>query len=286
MPTIRMPDGANVQFPDDMSHDQIRDMIKKKFPNTDFSAADPGFWAAAGRTARGVATGAENVVDTIGMHLPGFLQGANKPEEVQKALRERAPPKDEWESLGVGGGEIATSAALTPGLGIAAPVVRGLRYARGLRGPQLGQFVSPKGWKSALERIAGSGTEGAARGGIAGAMITGDDATENAEIGAGVGGGIRGLGAIGQSSVMALPPKIKNTASALAAVAAASKLGMPWWAALMHPGGWHTNSMFQQLYDANLADLAAKYFRGVTRTNPAVLGASGVKLKDTAAEGQ
>ncbi|MFI3905660.1 hypothetical protein [Ochrobactrum sp. S1502_03] len=38
MPVVKMPDGTNVRFPDDMPHEQIREMISSKFPDADRNA--------------------------------------------------------------------------------------------------------------------------------------------------------------------------------------------------------------------------------------------------------
>lgn len=249
---------------------------KEELPDAPW-ATDPGFWAGAGRAARGVATGVESTVDELGSRIPGFI-GPHDPELVKKTLKEREAPKDFPEKAGSAIGEVLPTFAL-PGFGLDALAVRGLRLARGLRGAQLTQFPKTKGLASALERIAGSTIEGGARGAAGGALIPGDDTAENAAIGAGIGIAGQGAGTIAQSAMIALPPKIKNTLSAIAAMAAANKVGIPWWTAFMHPN-WQQGSIFQQLYNANLADLAAKYFRKATNVNPAVAGASGVELKE------
>lgn len=41
MPIVKMPDGTNVSFPDDMPREQIRDMIAKKFPDAVPQSASP-----------------------------------------------------------------------------------------------------------------------------------------------------------------------------------------------------------------------------------------------------
>lgn len=250
-------------------------------PSTDklTTPPDPGWLPAAGRAARGVATGVESAADytASGFHLP-FL-GPHDPELTRKALEESETPSlDPVENFTHGVGEVG-STFLVPGLGADAATIRALRFARGLRGPQLTQFARQKGFKSALERLAGGAAEGGARGAIGGAMVPDEETGTDAAIGGGLGAAVRGAGDISHSAVMALPPKVKNTIGAVAAMATANKLGMPWWVAFMHPGSWQQGSVFEQLYNANLADLAAKYFRSLTRPNPAVLGASGVKLK-------
>lgn len=225
---------------------------------------DPGFLAGTGRALRGVASGVESTVDEIGMRLPSFLQGANKPEEVRKELNKRPKPKG-VEAGGEFVGEILPTLAVPElGAGRAAGVLMS-------RAPRTAQVL-------------GSALEGGVRGGIGGAMMPGGDTTENMDVGTAAGAGVRGLGTAAQIGIGALPLKLKNTLSAIAAVAAANKMGMPWWAAFMHPD-WGQKSLFGQLYNSNLADLAAKYFRGTTRLNPATVGGiaaevdQGVKYK-------
>lgn len=242
------------------------------------SSPDPGWMPAIGRTARGMATGVESTVDYMGAGLPGFL-GPHDPELARKTREGIPEPKDAFESFGHGLGEMIPTLAV-PELGADAAAIRALRFARGLRGPQLTQFARQKGFTSALERLAGGATEGGARGAIGGTMVPDEETGTDAAIGGGAGAAVRGMGDIAQSSVMALPPKVKNTIGAVAAMATANKLGMPWWVAFMHPGAWQEGSVFQQLYNTNLLDLASKYLRSATRRpNPAFVGASGVKLK-------
>jgi len=53
MPIVSMPDGTRVRFPDDMSKDEIRAIIKRKFPE-----ADPEIGGKAYQIARGAVQGA------------------------------------------------------------------------------------------------------------------------------------------------------------------------------------------------------------------------------------
>lgn len=252
--------------------------IKSGFDPAKYDPPDPGFWPAAGRAARGFTTGVESTVDYMGSGLPGFL-GPHDPELAKKTRESIPEPKGNLEGFTHALGEMAPTLAV-PELGADAAVIRGLRFARGLRGPQLTQFARQKGFASALERLAGGAAEGGAQGAIGGAMVPDKETGEDAAIGGGAGAAVRGAGDIFHSSVMALPPKVRNTLGAVAAMATANKLGLPWWVALMHPGSWQQGTVFQQLRDANLADLAAKYFRNITRRpKPSFVGASGVKLK-------
>lgn len=254
-----MPDGANVQFPDDMPADQIHGMIQKKFPNTDFTKADPGFWAGAGRFVRGLGTGAMSDIEQIDPFI--------KPEE--KVLTKH-PPKDLSESIGVAGGQILPVFAL-PELGMGRAVASGLKAAGA--------------WSKAIP-IAESVAEGGAQGALGGAMIPSDDRSGSAATGALAGAGLRGAGTGIRTAVDAIPLHIKNTLSALAAAAAASKLGLPWWATMFGHGGWnpttqqYTGSIYNQMYNAGLADLAAKYFEKMTRANPAAVGAGTAEIRE------
>lgn len=265
------------EFDPDTFIKKVEDFNPDKFISKN-EPPDPGFFPAVGRTARGLATGVESTVDYMGSGLPGFL-GPHDPELARKVRKDIPEPKDAYESFGHGLGEMLPTFAV-PGLGADASVARALRFARGLRGPQLTQFARQRGLASALERLAGGAAEGGARGAIGGAMVPDEETGEDAAIGGGVGAATRGVGDLAFSSVVNLNPKIKNTLGAVAAMATANKLGMPWWVAFMHPGTWQQGSVFQQLYNANLLDLASKYLRSATRRpNPSFVGASGVKLK-------
>lgn len=264
-----MPDGAQVQFPDGMPADQIKGMIQKKFPNTDFTGADPGFWAGAGRALRGVGTGFASDLEQIDPFI--------KPEE--RALTKH-PPKDLAESIGVAGGQILPVFAL-PELGV------GRAIGGALRAGQAAFMPSSMAVARSIP-IAESLAEGGAQGALGGAMIPGDDHSGNAAAGALAGAGLRGAGKLTRAVIDAIPLHIKNTLSALAAAAAASKLGMPWWATMLGHGGWnpaaqqYTGSLYNQMYNAGLADLAAKYFEKVTRAKPAAVGGTAAEIKEKA----
>lgn len=263
MPTIRMPDGANVQFPDNMPPDQIRGMIQKKFPNTDFSKADPGFMAGAGRTLRGVGTGAASVLEQVDPYLP--TGPYIKPEE--KALI-RHPPKDTAESIGVAGGQI-TPSFLLPELGAGRAIGSALRAGQAT-------FLPSSMAAARSIPIAESLAEGGAQGAAGGAMIPSDDRSGNAMTGTAAGAGLRGTGKLGRTAIDAIPMEMKNSLSALAAMLAATKMGVPWWA-MWNP---YAGSFLQRVYGSNLADLAAKYFEKVSRANPAAVGATTGEIKE------
>lgn len=80
MPQIRMPDGALVNFPDDMPREQIRAMIQKKFPDA------PGHLDPATQFGKGEAQGVAGALSDITRYLPGdelpFL-----PESARQARR-------------------------------------------------------------------------------------------------------------------------------------------------------------------------------------------------------
>lgn len=211
---------------------------------------------------RGLATGVETAVDTAAGYIPGS-RAHRDPKLVQETLAKRPPPSSGIEKAGVFGGEMLPS-FMIPYTGLGKVAAR----AVGLGMPRVATMV-------------GAATEGGVQGGLGGLTIPGDR-SRNADIGTGTGAALRGGGAAAQIAIDAIPPRLKNTLAALAAVAAASKMGMPPWYAFI-PHGWssqqgqYIGSFFRQLYDANLArlaDLAGKGVRQGTREiNPAAAGA-------------
>lgn len=85
MPTLRMPDGRLVNFPDDMPREQIRQMILKKYPDA------PGHQGMIGQFVRGVGQGITSGVKDIASVLPQvpFLSGElpGLPEHAKQARR-------------------------------------------------------------------------------------------------------------------------------------------------------------------------------------------------------
>ena len=65
MPIVTMPNGDRVNFPDDMSKDQIKEKIRSKFPE----AVDSG-WQLAGDEALGAAKGFAKGVGKLAEELP------------------------------------------------------------------------------------------------------------------------------------------------------------------------------------------------------------------------
>lgn len=273
-----MPDETNVEFPDDMPADQIKGMIQKKFPNIDFTKADPGFWAGAGRFARGMATEAGSIIEGMDPYLP--TGPYIKPEEKIQTIH---PPKDPAEKAGTLTTDIGALFAPVPGIGKSAGLER--LASEGLRGLQARHFpTSTRFAKSipALETIGGGLLEGGTRGAVGGAILPGEDKATDTGLGAAAGAGVRGAGAGIAAAVKALPPGLKNSLSVIAAVSTASKLGIPWWAVL--PGIYDQRagrygSMLEKVYNTNLMDVASRYFHGLTRVPPQISGAAGVKLK-------
>jgi len=112
MPVIRMPDGALVQFPDDMPADQIRGMILKKFPDAAKKAApeEPSS-STLGAFARGAEQGALPAVGggvgfRIGSNLgarAGALAGALIPIAGETGIPEAIGGGLGWLAGGVGG---------------------------------------------------------------------------------------------------------------------------------------------------------------------------------------
>lgn len=256
-----MPDGVSVRFPDDMPVDQIRNMVQKKFPYTDFTQADPGFWAGAGRVVRGVATGLESAANTL---APSFLQ--HDPALTQRIEREKRPPKDIAESIGNFAGKVAPS-FLVPETGA------GQALGSALRAGQATYLPSSMLAARSIP-IAESLAEGGAQGALGGAMVPSDDRSSNTASGALAGAGLRGGGVAARAAMDAIPFSIKNTLGAVAAMNAAYRMGLPWWQSL---------SLFPMLYGSNLPDVAAKWAQRATSAIPsAPIGATVAETKESA----
>lgn len=103
MPIVKMPDGANVQFPDDMPREQIQSLILKKFPEVQSvnasSKADREDYSTTMDVvksgAAGLRSGIESLIGTVGdvQQMSGDLGGwiAGKfganPETVEMARK-------------------------------------------------------------------------------------------------------------------------------------------------------------------------------------------------------
>lgn len=75
MPIVRMPDGAQVQFPDDMAPDQIKNMIASKFPEVSQPVtAEPA--QDTFQRATLLPLGKDSATGEVSMAVPGLIKGA------------------------------------------------------------------------------------------------------------------------------------------------------------------------------------------------------------------
>jgi hypothetical protein len=88
MPIVKMPDGANVSFPDNMPPDQIRSMILQKFPDagklasSDQTPEKPGVLSEFGKAITDIPmevgrTASENVAGIEGALGRGNVEGTS-----------------------------------------------------------------------------------------------------------------------------------------------------------------------------------------------------------------
>ena len=86
MPTLKMPDGRKVNFPDDMPREQIRSMILKKYPNA------PEHQNELGQFVRGMGQGGIGAITDVAGMLPQvpFLSGELPflPESARQARKQ------------------------------------------------------------------------------------------------------------------------------------------------------------------------------------------------------
>jgi hypothetical protein len=81
MPIVKMPDGVNVQFPDDMPREQIRDLIAKKFPDVVQSSAMAEGMANSSRMSQvfdnkaPAPTGSPDLMGSTAATLSGLVSG-------------------------------------------------------------------------------------------------------------------------------------------------------------------------------------------------------------------
>lgn len=76
MPVVRMPDGAQVQFPDDMPADQIKSMIATKFPEVAQPQAPQEPKADTLQRSTILPLGKDKATGEVSMAVPGLLMGA------------------------------------------------------------------------------------------------------------------------------------------------------------------------------------------------------------------
>ena len=219
MPIVKMPDGVQVQFPDDMPKEQIKAMIASKFPEVAgvqnqnhydmgaVSAGGDGIYSGlmfgyddeigAGMVAPFKA--AADYVRGDGFDIGRAYNNLQQRFDAGKAARREAHPVSSV------AGELAGSMALAGGAGKAGLTTAG-RVGKGLIG-----------------RMAGGAAEGAAYGALAGAGEAkpgsrGQGAAVGGILGAGIGGaapavgsaisGIRNLSQVGKNSAAKLAREV------------------------------------------------------------------------------
>lgn len=185
---------------------------------------DPGYLPAAGRAARGLATGVESTIDRIGGSLPWSYD----PKLTKKVLAERPPPADRLESGARSVGEVLPTFAV-PGFSPARAAYSGIPLVS--RG---------------LQTLAA----GALTGGLGGAMLPEGNPGKNIATGAATG---MATGALG-TAYNALPWNVRNLINITAAGYAANSLrhlGIDQW--------WIHAPVFWGLYRQRLADLVAEW---------------------------
>lgn len=181
MPIVEMPNGDQVQFPDDMPREQIRDMIAKKFPNETFQAnasrasqklqgpvptPDRGNFTDPLR--QGVTFGFSDEIDALKGGIGRTLQGGNFGEGFDEGLSEARTNLQSFRERNPVG-----STALEIGGAIPTSVVGG------------GAALAGKG-ATLLPRLAGGAALGGAQGAVYGAGSADGDLGERAR-GAGFG---------------------------------------------------------------------------------------------------
>lgn len=151
MPIVSMPDGTRVEFPDDMSREQIRAMILKKFPE-----ADPEIGGTTKQIARGAAQGA--VLDPIEGIGQIIEHATGKKIPIPQSVRNWFDKvRENTEATGTGtasriGGAIASFlVAPEAALGARAASI-GYRASR-MKGPELVAYAQKLGRPEATSRI-------------------------------------------------------------------------------------------------------------------------------------
>jgi hypothetical protein len=215
---IEVPGMGIVEFPADMSDDQIAAAIKRNMagkPETGYTARnlrDFVLTSPLGAVARGV----KDVMDT-GTEFAARLGG---PKEVARVRAMNKAGKDEFEAASespvapprllsavarIGGNVLATAPAVTALGGAVATVL-----------PRLGQAIRTGGMSTgaapvgAVARAGDMGLRmggGAIGGGLAAGMVNPDDAGTGAAIGAALPPALMGLGTAGRAVGQAFQPR-------------------------------------------------------------------------------
>jgi hypothetical protein len=143
MPIVTMPNGDRVQFPDDMSKDQIKEKIRSKFPED----VDSG-WQLAGDELKGAARGVAKGIGKLAEELPTL--GVPHVSELDPNAKQflNSPNATYGEAIGEFGGENAPFMVGGPEAAIGKGVAKAIPFAGKMAGP-IGEFAGRSLWGGA-----------------------------------------------------------------------------------------------------------------------------------------
>jgi hypothetical protein len=151
MPIVTMPNGDRVQFPDDMSKDQIKEKIRSKFPED----VDSG-WQLAGDELKGAARGVGKGLGKLAEELPTL--GVPHVGELDPNAKQflDSPNATYGEAIGTFAGENA------PAFAVGQPEVGLIKAAAPRMAPYLGRAAADA-LSTALSHVIVGGATGAAQ---------------------------------------------------------------------------------------------------------------------------
>ena len=140
MPIVTMPNGDRVNFPDDMSKDQIKEKIRSKFPED----VDSG-WQLAGDELKGAARGVAKGIGNLAEELPTL--GTPHVSELDPNAKEflNSPNATYGEAIGSFAGENAPFMVGGPEAAIGKGVAKAIPLAGKMAGP-IGEFAGRSLW--------------------------------------------------------------------------------------------------------------------------------------------
>lgn len=202
MPIVAMPDGTQVEFPDDMPREQIKGLIVSKFPQTETSAGQEIIRPFA-RAARSGLSGLAGIADIGGAAVPLIKQGMRAGLEglgvdFMGANTPYIPPsqgvKNVFDTLT--GGIARPRSESEKIVDVAGEAVSG---AGAMKAAQTGSELLTKGGSELLKRLAPqTATELAAAAGAGAGAEIGSQVSDNplVSVGLGVAGGLGTVKAI------------------------------------------------------------------------------------------
>jgi hypothetical protein len=140
MPIVTMPNGDRVQFPDDMSKDQIKEKIRSKFPED----VDSG-WQLAADELKGAVRGVAKGVGKLAEELPTL--GVPHVSELDPNAKQflESPNATYGEAVGTFAGENAPFMVGGPEAAIGKGVAKAIPLAGKMAGP-IGEFAGRSLW--------------------------------------------------------------------------------------------------------------------------------------------